>query len=629
MKKLLLLLSVLLAGGVSGAWAETLSYTLTDVNGEEYTGSWDGTVGTAPTFTGCAGYTLTDESWSGTTYSATINFPFPVSSNSVENQTFVGSFHNKPGYYSEDYLWHANDTKVIVHSEDIPNATSAEQDKYLWVITPSISGLNITFTIKNVSTGKYIYSTTTSNSHDNAVSLSDTASPLTYSGPLDPPPTNSTARNIYAFIVSATSMYLSVNSVNGGTDAQLGVYNIYHDGTSIGFHNYADLISRYWTRNSIATKLTMLGKVGYPAADNTYATALVTIQTSINSGSYTGNATNYGDLYTKYNGLLTAAVVTPTAGFYRIKTSVNRYAAQPYLIGENHAVSTTCAAFSESDGSTAKSIWYYDGTSLYNLGNGGYPVVRNTNDLGVSTSIPYSAANVAFEKAKTGEFGAMWIKLFNETRYLYATTSNNQYKTYTANGSGTTDNGYSFNLEPVTSLPVTITSVGYATLYSPVALTIPTGVTAYKAADNGTYLTLTAIGTGSGTIPANTGVILAADAGTYNFDITTGGSVDSNALTGTVEAISRPENSYILATGSAGVGFYKDGSPTIPGFKAYLPAGVGGSVKGFRFTGEDAIMETKAEKKVFKGTVYDLSGNPVPNPKRGIYVMDGETIFIP
>ena len=60
---------------------------------------------------------------------------------------------------------------------------------------------------------------------------------------------------------------------------------------------------------------------------------------------------------------------------------------------------------------------------------------------------------------------------------------------------------------------VIITAAGYATLYAPVALAIPTGVTAYVA------------------------------------------------------AFARPIDSYILATGANGVGFYADGAQPFPGFK--------------------------------------------------------------
>ena len=182
----------------------------------------------------------------------------------------------------------------------------------------------------------------------------------------------------------------------------------------------------------------------------------------------------------------------------------------------------------------------------------------------------------------------------------------------------------SFTLETVSTLPVAISAAGYATLYAPVALTIPSGVKAYVAADNGEYLTLTEVET---TIPANTGVILEGSEGTYDFDITTGVPAVSNALTGTVAAIARPADSYILSNGTSGVGFYKDGATTIPGFKAYLAAS-GGDVKTFRFNEETTIEALESAKEASGAKIYNLAGQRVTKAKKGIYIVGGRKVVI-
>ena len=180
-----------------------------------------------------------------------------------------------------------------------------------------------------------------------------------------------------------------------------------------------------------------------------------------------------------------------------------------------------------------------------------------------------------------------------------------------------------WTIEEVTSLPVTISAAKYATLYSPVALTIPEGVTAYVATDHETYLHLDAIE--GGIIPAETGVILAGDAGTYSFAITTGGTAESE-LTGTIAAIARPSGSYILATGSSGVAFYGDGASTIPGFKSYLAASTGGT-RTFHFGDITAVKAIEAAQNSGK-VVYDMNGRRVENPAKGLYIVNGKKVFI-
>lgn len=272
----------------------------------------------------------------------------------------------------------------------------------------------------------------------------------------------------------------------------------------------------------------------------------------------------------------------------------------------------------ESDGSD---IWYYDAEKhLVNYKNGlGTIETRAFAPVGQTMELTTFAASTC---TATGakKIGVYEIKSnYSGSKVWYSNDS------YVDRNSANDNVNCEWVLEEVTTLPVTITAAGYATLYAPVALTIPDGVTAYVATDNGNYLTLTAID--GGIIPANTGVILAGAATTYNFGITTGGSVGSNALTGTVAAIARPDGSYILSNGTSGVGFYKDGATTIPGFKAYLAAG-GGGVKTFRFNEETAIEALESAKEAGSAKIYNLAGQRVTKAKKGIYIVGGRKVVI-
>ena len=248
--------------------------------------------------------------------------------------------------------------------------------------------------------------------------------------------------------------------------------------------------------------------------------------------------------------------------------------------------------------------------------------VNNVRDMG---SVGGEASIFSVVAAVSGNVGQYSLGAMFEgnTNYLYSTGVDGSDADRNTLVEGFKQNN-SFTLETVSTLPVTITAAGYATLYAPVALTIPNGVTAYVATDKGDYLTLTEVNT---TIPANTGVILAGAAATYNFGITTGGNAGDNALTGTVAAIARPSGSYILSNGTSGVGFYKDGATTIPGFKAYLAAG-GGGVKTFRFNEETAIEALESAKEAGSAKIYNLAGQRVTKAKKGIYIVGGRKVVI-
>ncbi|MBO7067703.1 MAG: hypothetical protein J6W52_03355 [Bacteroidaceae bacterium] len=329
-----------------------------------------------------------------------------------------------------------------------------------------------------------------------------------------------------------------------------------------------------------------------------------------------GDATK-GELQTATSDLESAmeglSINLPGTGFYRIKGKTsNKYLAAGLAANDKFAM---------TDATNATTIFYYDGTKLTNLSSG---MCNGATSSAWAWVVGASACTVTFQDGKAFRGYAIQSSDINFYDNGDGTSSADRGKDVSLSSS-TNARYCSWELTEITTLPVTISSAGYATLYSPVALEIPSGITAYIASDEGDYLHLTAID--GSVIPAETGVILAGDAGTYDFDITTGGSVDSNALTGSVVAISRPENSYILATGTSGVGFYKDGASTIPGFKAYLPDG-SGSVKMFRFDDDETgINMVNGEGVVVNGSIYNLAGQRMNRMQKGINIVNGKKVL--
>ena len=313
--------------------------------------------------------------------------------------------------------------------------------------------------------------------------------------------------------------------------------------------------------------------------------------------------------YNIIQGMSTSyALNMPTAGmFFRFKRNTN------YLTN----TATTASGFESHIGmknvADNSTLFYFDGTHLIDYGAG----LKMNGSL--VSSVGNSGKSVTFAESKqtAGRYsvkveGDTYLRAYDGAGYIW--------------DAATEEDGTQWYLEEVTTLPVTISSVGYATFCSPVAVTIPTGVTAYKAEDKGNYLKLTAI---SDAIPANEGVILAGAVGSYDFAVTTtDATVDDNALAGTVAAISRPTDSYILSTsGGANVGFYKDGASTIPGFKAYLPASSGTNVKFFSFEDdEDAINSLFNENG--DAEIYNLAGQRINKLQKGVNIVNGKKVLV-
>lgn len=380
--------------------------------------------------------------------------------------------------------------------------------------------------------------------------------------------------------------------------------------------SYDVLIANYWTGNDIAAKLNNAGQYGYPALDNEYTVYLNGVGTAIVGGTYTGNATNYNNLRTWYEGFLAAEYVKPADGtFIRIRSTQGGKA---YLkaasAGSRMTVTTT---------EDKNIIFLYSGGKLIAYTHG--IAINNVREIGTAGG---AASSFTFVNAVNGNIGCLSLAATysNNTNYLYSTGVNgddadrNTASTEFANKN-------TFTIEDVTSLPVTISSAGYASLYAPVALSIPPGVMAYTAVDEGAYLKLTAIE--DNIIPANTGVILAGGEGSYEFTITTGGTAESE-LTGTTETIAKPADAYYLSNGESGIGFYKGGTATtMAGFKAYLDGGSGSSsVKAFLFADDADAIRTAFAGESDDVRWYDLSGRRVAQPKRGLYIQNGKKVII-
>ena len=197
--------------------------------------------------------------------------------------------------------------------------------------------------------------------------------------------------------------------------------------------------------------------------------------------------------------------------------------------------------------------------------------------------------------------------------------------------------GVNWYLRPATSVSVTVPAGSqYATMNLPFAVELPDGVTAYVGGSvSNSEITLSPL---DGTVvPAGCPVILTAEEGSYDLTIAYDNetSAPANSLSGTLvpQTVDADATAYIVANGSAGVGFYKitdSEDRTIPANKAYYTtnAETADAVLAFSFgpaVGIDGV--TTADKGT--DTYYDLQGRRVLYPAHGVYVKgNGEKVYI-
>ena len=393
---------------------------------------------------------------------------------------------------------------------------------------------------------------------------------------------------------------------------------------------------------------------GRPSLQSLYNSTNYTFGSDYQQYTYNGDQSEFtsaraavNEVLSKYSGAVTldefntaktnlesavtkATINTPADGSYiRIRATRSADNGMPYLTSDLSDVEkmTTRAALVSGANDAANSIFYYKDQKLIAYGTG-YKATSNSNFLGYNgiadgTVVTFKAATEA-----TSEYNVFFN---NGDRKLYTQVSDGKYYTdaYSKDGN---HNRCRFWLEKVNSLPVSVSAAGYATLYAPVALTIPQNVQAYTASFADSKVTLTPI---EGTIPANTGVVIEAAEGTYNFAITTTEATATSDLTGSVATanVDAASAAYILGkTDAQGVGFFKLNSTdrAIKGGRAYYVAPNGGAAAAYLFNGNVTGLEAiKTALNDANAPIYDLSGRKVAKAvKGGLYIKNGQKFIV-
>ncbi len=210
----------------------------------------------------------------------------------------------------------------------------------------------------------------------------------------------------------------------------------------------------------------------------------------------------------------------------------------------------------------------------------------------------------------------------------------------------TLEDADSWTIEKVTELPVKLTTAqnlteggAYGTIWSPVALEIPEGITAYTGhVTSECELVLEAI-TG-GVIPAETGVVLwnekAKSTYVQNLKITDAAATavsGDNKFVGWALTKANPNTNdgdyYSLGIKNNNMAFYRYVGKNLQGFRARIEKGdapANASALTMRFNNATGIEEVISAFQ--NGAVYDLSGRRVATPTKGVYIVNGKKVFI-
>lgn len=203
------------------------------------------------------------------------------------------------------------------------------------------------------------------------------------------------------------------------------------------------------------------------------------------------------------------------------------------------------------------------------------------------------------------------------------------------------------NLKLTQAYTLSIGTAGAATLVLPFASKIPSGATCYTLTHTDGSSVVTATEVTGGTLYANRPVYVEANEGSYKFvstatsgEFATGSDpVTYYALTGVFSQqtfgteITSYDNLYILNKINDNVGFYKaaDGKK-VGANRCYLTAnGVASHARGLEISFDDEVTglnEVRGKKEEVRSDYFNLAGQRVAQPTKGLYIVNGKKVIV-
>ena len=181
---------------------------------------------------------------------------------------------------------------------------------------------------------------------------------------------------------------------------------------------------------------------------------------------------------------------------------------------------------------------------------------------------------------------------------------------------------YSAYCTTVTVSTPAVTAAGWATYVTPYNMEFAEGdafVVSAATASTATLAPVTKIGANKAVLLKGEGVKTATvlneapEAVANELAISTGGEIDG----------------FVLAKKNDKVGFYKWNGGSLTSGKVYLPAPAGArDYLEFSFDETTALTLVNSEKRTVNSDIYNLAGQRVANPTKGLYIVNGKKVVI-
>lgn len=259
----------------------------------------------------------------------------------------------------------------------------------------------------------------------------------------------------------------------------------------------------------------------------------------------------------------------------------------------------------------------------------GYYIGVSSNNNGLKQTEDAETYTHSFEIDENDD--AVITAIFDESTMSlrYNKASNQNRFRYYKNAGQEAIQLYRYEAGSAESFDIAISEAKWRTLVASVNMKFPAEVKAYivtaKTSEKAQLNKVSAVKAG---VP----VLLNAEPGNYTLTVVTDeecANTEANLLK--VSEQNTCENVYVLANKSNGVGFYQWTGGWMGAGRVYLPVGPEVGARGFLAFDEDGeTTGISTIQNAEQGTkeIYNLNGQRVNQPAKGLYIVNGKKVFI-